>query len=179
MVVKLSKAQGWKSMVVINWNKGGCPKQTDGGDALGNNSQRSTNASDNHEINTRHGKPKERGYAPVWHAAANLNPLEMAARDSTSLERRSHIYEKLRNNGQWGEYNISRSSDGNCNGYVREWSPPWLNEGNMPQYGIRCTRSILICVKDLICTPLKWWRGNLGTRHNFVQEPRLYQRVRI
>ena len=28
-------------------------------------------------------------YTPVWHAAANLNPLEMAERDSTSLERRS------------------------------------------------------------------------------------------
>ena len=36
---------------------GGCPKQDD--------SQRSMNGSDNHEINTRHGKPKEKGYAPV------------------------------------------------------------------------------------------------------------------
>ena len=32
---------------------------------------------------------QRRGYTPVWHATANLNPLEMAERDSTSLERRS------------------------------------------------------------------------------------------
>ena len=35
------------------------------------------------------------------------------------------------------------------------------------------------CVKDLICTLLRWWRGDPSTRHNSVQEPRLYQRVRF
>ena len=43
---------------------------------------------------------------------------------------------------QRGEYNISQPSDGDYNGYVRERSPPGLNEGNMPQYDIRCTRSV-------------------------------------
>ena len=71
----------------------------------------------------------------MWHAAANLKPLEMAERDSTSSNDaplRAHLDEELRNNGQRGEYNISRPSAGNCNKYVREQSPPWLNEGNMP-----------------------------------------------
>ena len=35
------------------------------------------------------------------------------------------------------------------------------------------------CIKDLMCTALKWWRGNLGTRHNPIQESRLCQRVWI
>ncbi len=64
--------------------------------------------------------------------------LKGALRVSNDAPLSDHVNEELRNNGQWGEYNISRPSDGDCDGHVRERSPPWLNEGNMPQYKIWC-----------------------------------------
>ena len=68
--------------------------------------------------------------------------LKGTLRASNDAPLRAHLDEELRSNGQWGEYHISRPSDGNCNGYVRERSPPRLNKGNMPQYGIRCIQSV-------------------------------------
>ena len=70
--------------------------------------------------------------------------LRGTLRVSNDAPLKAHIDEELRSNGHRGEYNISRPSDGNCNGYVRERWPPWLNEGNMPQYDIRCIRSVLV-----------------------------------
>nr|CAN82827.1 hypothetical protein VITISV_039845 [Vitis vinifera] len=87
-------------------------------------------------------------YAPVWHAAANLKLLEMAKKGLYE-SRTTHHSELMstKNSGTMvSEANTTYlvSSDENCDGHVRERSPPWLNEGNTPQYGIRCIGSVLI-----------------------------------
>ena len=76
---------------------------------------------------------------------------------------------------QRGEYHISRLSDGNRNGHVRERMPPRLDEGNMPQYSIRCNQSVRInswatrwgCTEDPTCT----WRNDDARIHEPEMTP--------
>ena len=95
--------------------------------------------------------------------------LKGTLRVSNDASLRAHIDEELRNNGQWGEYNISRLSDGNCNGYVRERSPPGLNEGNMPQYDIKCTRSILEYPSEMMTREIQPLETTPSRNHDYIK----------
>ena len=72
-------------------DSGGMPqtKNSKGGMPQYDDSQRSRNGLSSEKDVQNRRCTQRRGYTPVWHATANLNPLEMAERDSMSLERRS------------------------------------------------------------------------------------------
>ena len=92
-------------------------------------SQRSRNRSSSEEVHKRPDKLKDGGMPQCGMPLQISIPwkwLKGTLRVLNDTPLRAHIDEELRNNGLRGEYNVSRPSDGNCDGHVRERSPPWL-----------------------------------------------------
>ena len=106
-----------------------------------NDSQRPRNGLCSEKVLKRFDEPKDGGTPRCGlplQISIRWKWLKGTLRVSNDASLRAHIDEELRSNGHRGEYNISRSSDGNCNGYARKRSFPYPHA---PVWHQMCDRS--------------------------------------